>query len=257
MTPAQKQALLDYIDEKIIDNISEEILPEQVHYIMTELANDLFAKAIPIPTPKVETVGLGEYEVRTNQILLSWPESENTEFLQYNPKFLIFRYKQGMKSVKRDGITDETVKNKISSRWAHPRTEVIRTTEWAVDVLPFPKKTAIAFNHLEWFWLHEAKVFTVSTIDGDVQKGPKTFLPKGLKPSYAGSGSPILNENIRKNMFARFAIEITIEGKKYVGGFSNILKIGYTRTRTNQADIIYNNSLDIYIDNYSPTIQVL
>ena len=226
--------------------------------IAEALASTGIAAPVFIPTPLVEARGQGEGSARTNEILLSWNKCQDLRFLAYQPKFILFRYKESMKSVKRNPLTSVTVKKKISAKWSPPLDGAddihnpTRLTQWPVSALPLPLKTTVPFDHSQWFRVYEAQTFYVEA-EG-VTKGNKTFLPKGSKDSFNQ-----MTEDRRRNIFMRFAMQITIEGKNYLGGFSQELKIGYTRVRKagGQTDVYYSELYNTYYDNYQPMIQLV
>ncbi|SFC95336.1 hypothetical protein SAMN05421780_11415 [Flexibacter flexilis DSM 6793] len=172
-----------------------------------------------------------------NNVFLRW-SAFNQKFLEYQPVVHILRGKPRQKSKKRNG-SDLSVKFKISARWTHPKhndsANIGRATEFA---LPAENSLlAVPIEREQWFR-------TMS-----VNEGHYRLIPKGVKNS---SG-----RDIRKNQYFAFAIQITVDGKKYYGAFSRVVKIGYNRIQAIGGLTDKVLAAGEMTDNYIPVIQLL
>lgn len=224
MTKAQ---LLAYIQAHLVDNISEQILPSHVRTICDELAK-LTSENIVIPTLSVSHTG--------GQIYLRWSAIDQ-KFLDYQPTICLFRYRQRRASKKKD-LTGFKVKHKTPSRWTHPVNSDFdntgRTTEFALPAAG--SATVVELDYSQWF--------RQMPVDDE---GHYRLIPKGVKSS--------TGEDIRKNMFIAFAVQITVNGQKYYGALSHVLKVGYTRIRKSEGTDITVYAGGAINENYLPVIQ--
>ncbi|SFC71101.1 hypothetical protein SAMN05421780_108183 [Flexibacter flexilis DSM 6793] len=173
-----------------------------------------------------------------NNIYLRW-SAFNQKFLEYQPIVCLLRGKPRQKSKKRNGA-DLSVKFKISARWTHPKhndsANVGRATEFA---LPAENSLlAVPIEREQWF----------RTMPVD-EEGHYRLIPRGTKSS---SG-----RDIRKNQYFAFAIQITVDGKKYYGAFSRVVKIGYNRIQAIGGLTDKVLAAGAMTDNYIPVIQLL
>lgn len=173
-----------------------------------------------------------------NNVFLRW-SAFNQKFLEYQPVVHILRGKPRQRSKKRNA-EDFSVKFKISARWTHPKNKDAanqgRDTEFA---LPAENSLlAVPIEREQWF----------RTMPVD-EEGHYRLIPKGTKSS---SG-----RDIRKNQYFAFAIQITVDGKKYYGAFSRVVKIGYNRIQAAHGQTDKVLAAGEMTDNYIPVIQLL